>query len=152
MLLPPSLSNTADEHFRASVCTADIDPMRYTAYTEECCRLLEAAGGSTDLYLVRLVRLHGMVERIDRMISFDEYAAYGESSTPISTRIKTFEAELQEMKQTQPPHNLHDCALPFEHRLVGNILANASSNPSIASFYPRNQAIRYSYRKRLCPT
>ncbi|KAL3495919.1 hypothetical protein BJX62DRAFT_232806 [Aspergillus germanicus] len=97
------------------VCTADIDPMRYTAYTEECCHLLEAAGGSTDLYLARLVRLHGMVERIDRMISLDEYAAYGECSTPISMRIKTFEADLQEMKQTQPPHNLHDSILQLHH-------------------------------------
>jgi hypothetical protein len=103
--------------FRASVCAADIDPMRYTAYTEECCRVLESAGGSTDLYLVRLVRLHRMVERFDRMLSLDDYAAYEETSTPISTRIETFEAELQRMKQTQPPHNLHDCTPPLNIKL-----------------------------------
>ncbi|KAL2797010.1 hypothetical protein BJX66DRAFT_349254 [Aspergillus keveii] len=99
----------------ASVCAADIDPMRYTAYTKECCRVLESAGGSTDLYLVRLVRLHRMVERFDRMLSLDDYAAYEETSTPISTRIETFEAELQRKKQTQPPHNLHDSILQLHH-------------------------------------
>ncbi|KAL3449829.1 hypothetical protein BJX65DRAFT_32063 [Aspergillus insuetus] len=99
----------------ASVCTADIDPMRYTEYTEECCCLLESAGGSTDLYLVRLIRLHRMVKRIDCMIPLDKYASSRESSTPISTRIKTFEAELQEMKQKQPPHNLHDSILQLHH-------------------------------------
>ncbi|KAJ0416504.1 hypothetical protein BJY00DRAFT_316753 [Aspergillus carlsbadensis] len=99
----------------ASTCTEDIDPMRYTAYTEECCRVLESTGGSTDIYLVRLVRSHRMLERIDSVISFDEYTTYGEPSTPISTRIKTFETDLQRMKQTQPPHNFEDSILQLHH-------------------------------------
>ncbi|KAL2851730.1 hypothetical protein BJX68DRAFT_265978 [Aspergillus pseudodeflectus] len=99
----------------ALICTDDVEPMRYTAYTEECCRVLESAGGSTDLYLVRLVRVHRMVERLGRMVSLDDDAPYEESPTPILTRIKSFEAELQRTKQTQPPHSLHDAILQLHH-------------------------------------
>ncbi|KAL2844593.1 hypothetical protein BJY01DRAFT_186522 [Aspergillus pseudoustus] len=93
----------------AWICTEDVDPMRYTAYTEDCCRVLESAGGSTDLYLVRLVRLHRMVDRIEHTLFLNVYGFYAEPSTPLSTRIETFEAELQGIKPLQAPYNLHDC-------------------------------------------
>ncbi|KAL2812596.1 hypothetical protein BJX63DRAFT_432493 [Aspergillus granulosus] len=99
----------------ASLFTDEMDPMRYTSYTEECCRVLESVGGSTDLYLIRLVRLHQMAERISRMLSLEEYAIRGSCSTPLSTRIETLETELRRMKQALPPHNLHDSILQLHY-------------------------------------
>ncbi|KAL3461550.1 hypothetical protein BJX64DRAFT_153043 [Aspergillus heterothallicus] len=98
-----------------SICTEDMEPMRFTTYTEDCCRVLESVGGSTDLYLVRLVRLHRMAEIINRTLSVDQYETSGKSSTPILIRLKVLDTELQRMKPMQAPYNLHDSILQLHY-------------------------------------
>ncbi|KAK9369480.1 hypothetical protein V1509DRAFT_619548 [Lipomyces kononenkoae] len=101
-----------------AMCRKDMDPMKYTDYTEECCRVLEDAGEyPTDLYLVRLVRLHRMGGRIRCM--FDEYDSPGLIlSAPIGMCIKSIEAELRQLKQSLGLNTLPDPILLLHYYVV----------------------------------
>ncbi|KAL2864769.1 uncharacterized protein BJX67DRAFT_360252 [Aspergillus lucknowensis] len=95
----------------ASTCLRGLDPMRYTNYTEECCCVLEASEEPADLYLIRLVRLHHLAERINRTISLDEYNTPGVPSKPVAERIKSLGADLQHCNPSSIPGNLYDSIL-----------------------------------------
>jgi hypothetical protein len=99
------------------MCRRDMDPMRYTDYTEECCRVIEDAGEyPTDLYLVRLVRLHRMADRIRRILSVDECDPPGVIlSAPIGMCIKSLEVELQQIKLSLDLNSPHNCVLSSPH-------------------------------------
>ncbi|KAK9233890.1 hypothetical protein V1525DRAFT_414898 [Lipomyces kononenkoae] len=103
-----------------AMCRRDMDPMKYTDYTEECCRVLEDAGEHpTDLYLVRLVRLHRMAGRIRRMLTIDEYDSPGLIlSAPIGMCIKSIEAELRQLKQSLGLNSVPDPILLLHYYAV----------------------------------
>ncbi|PTU21624.1 hypothetical protein P175DRAFT_0193252 [Aspergillus ochraceoroseus IBT 24754] len=104
-----------------SLCARNMDPVRYTRYTEECCRVLEdTRDHPTDLYLVRLSRLHRIADRIKRTFCFDEYDASGPALTaPLGMCIKSFETELQQLRQ-QPLtlKMLHNSIVPIHYCTV----------------------------------
>ncbi|KAL4778739.1 hypothetical protein BJX76DRAFT_352376 [Aspergillus varians] len=97
-----------------STCFRDCDPMRYTAYTEECCRAIErAAKYPNDIYLVRLVRLHRRSDSISRTIR-DQVDIPGISPTSLSTLLNTLKSELQYLKPPLPS-TLQDTTLLLHH-------------------------------------
>ncbi|KAL2826447.1 hypothetical protein BDW59DRAFT_65165 [Aspergillus cavernicola] len=99
-----------------STCLQGTNSMKYTDYTKECCRVIEhAAEYPTDLYLVRLVRLHRLADRISRTLSRDEIDLPGYPSPPISLCINVLEAELQHLKPPLPPASLHDLIFLMHH-------------------------------------
>jgi hypothetical protein len=87
------------------MCSKDIDPLRYTDYTKECCRVIAEAGEyPTDRYLVSLVQMHSMTDRINRMLSCDESEPLGASlSAPLGMCIQLLEKELEAIKSTILP-------------------------------------------------
>jgi hypothetical protein len=87
------------------MCIKDINPLRFTDYTKECCRIIAEAGEyPTDQYLVRLVRMHSLTDRIDHMLSYHESDPLGTSlSAPLGMCIRLIENELQTMKASIPP-------------------------------------------------
>ncbi|KAE9364158.1 hypothetical protein N431DRAFT_549798 [Stipitochalara longipes BDJ] len=88
-----------------SMCAKDIDPLRFTDYTRECCQIITEAGEyPTDQYLVNLVRMHSMTEQINRMLSCDESESLGASlSAPMGMCIQLLGKELQSIKASIVP-------------------------------------------------
>jgi len=87
------------------MCVKDIEPLRFTDYTKECCRIIAETGEyPTDQYLVTLVQMHSMTDRINRMLSCDEGEPLGASlSAPLGMCIQLLEKELQAVKESIIP-------------------------------------------------
>ena len=86
------------------MCARDMDAMRYTSYTDECCRTItEAAEYPSDGYLVHLVRLHRVGDRISRVLSADDFDPVPALSAPIGMCVRSLESELQQLKDSQFP-------------------------------------------------
>lgn len=85
--------------------------MRYTKYTDECCRVIEDAQEyNTDQYLVRLVRLHRITDRIRRTVSLDESDPFGSlEALPLGVCIRAIEVELQQIKSFVSRSTVKDC-------------------------------------------
>jgi hypothetical protein len=104
----------------------DMDPMRYTAYTEECCRIVEdAAQYPSDQYLVKLVQMHRITDRINHVLTFDQYHPTEPIfSAPVGMCIKVLEADLRQIKDSITPTTLNDSkhrdkvAVLNQHRLL----------------------------------
>lgn len=99
------------------MCIKDIDPLRFTDYTKECCQIIAEAGEySTDQYLVRLVRMHSLTDRIGRMFSCQENDPLGTSlSAPLGMCIRLIENELQSMKASIPPEAPENSQSHLDH-------------------------------------
>ncbi|PYH95251.1 hypothetical protein BO71DRAFT_377835 [Aspergillus ellipticus CBS 707.79] len=83
-----------------SLCLDEKDPMRFTPYTEECCRLVEeAAECESDRYLIHLVRIAQMGEKIHRTLhSHEVEPPSGSASTAII--ISWLQKDLQQLKSS----------------------------------------------------
>lgn len=88
-----------------------MDPLRYTSYTEECCRVLEELQEyPSDMYLVQLARLNRMAHRIVQTLPFDAYNPPGiASSDSLQTCVKALEAELKDLKRSSAQYRMQDC-------------------------------------------
>jgi hypothetical protein len=95
----------------------DIDPMRYTSYTEECCRIIEDSKEyPSDLYLVQLVRMLRMTERIHRILTFDQYDTTELIlSAPIGMCINSLAAELRKIKESITSVTQNDCKQSYSN-------------------------------------
>jgi hypothetical protein len=87
-----------------------MDPLRYTSYTEECCRVLEELQElPTDMYLVRLARLNRMAHRIVQTLPFDAYnPPQLHPSDSVQSCVKYLEAELEHMKPSSAQDSIPD--------------------------------------------
>ncbi|KIX07799.1 uncharacterized protein Z518_02453 [Rhinocladiella mackenziei CBS 650.93] len=86
-----------------SICARDIETVRYSKYAEECCHILgETAEYSSDQYLVQLIRLYCLGEKINRTLNHDEIDTSSGLSTPIGACVKLFEVELRRLKASLP--------------------------------------------------
>ncbi|CAG7916245.1 unnamed protein product [Penicillium olsonii] len=83
-----------------STCVKDLGPIiRFTKYTEECCKVLEqAAENPVDAHLVQLVRVMNLAERIHCTLYRTDLHSSPVSSPPIGLSIRWLEAELKELK------------------------------------------------------
>ncbi|KAF7116135.1 hypothetical protein CNMCM5793_004155 [Aspergillus hiratsukae] len=101
----------------AATCLKDMDPLRYTSYTEECCHVLEELQEHpTDMYLVRLARLSCMAHRIVQKLPFDAYnPPQIAPSGPVETCVKHLEAELMHMKPSSAQDRIQDSILALQY-------------------------------------
>lgn len=78
----------------------DLGPIiRFTKYTEECCKTLEqAAAHPVDIHLVQLVRVMNLAEKIHCTLYRTELHSSPVSAPPIGLSIRWLEAELKELK------------------------------------------------------
>lgn len=84
-----------------------LDPIRYSPYLEQCLRELEAKPEyESDLYLVNLVRIQHLTERISRLHAKDhvEDDLPGVARAPMNVYINAFQGELDRYKDALPRH------------------------------------------------
>ncbi|GIK06636.1 hypothetical protein Aspvir_002286 [Aspergillus viridinutans] len=102
---------------RAATCVKDIDPLRYTSYTDECCRVLEELREyPTDMYLVQLARLNRMAHRIVQILPFDAYnPPHIASSDSVQRCVEALEAELKRLKPSSAQDCIQDSILALQY-------------------------------------
>ncbi|KAJ9297657.1 transcriptional regulator family: Fungal Specific TF [Paecilomyces variotii] len=86
-----------------SLYARNIDSLRYTKYTEECCQLIaEAAEYPTDALLIQLMRVHRLADKIKLSLSLDELEVQLGVSAPIGAYVRSLGSELVQLKHTFP--------------------------------------------------
>ncbi|KAJ5570610.1 uncharacterized protein N7459_010040 [Penicillium hispanicum] len=84
-----------------SACVRDLEPLRFTGYTNECCdALLAASEYPTDLYLVHLTRVLRVADKIGRTTSINEIGNPTELSTPLGLSIRALQGEIHQLKSS----------------------------------------------------
>jgi hypothetical protein len=95
---------------RLSACIRDLEPIWYTRYTDECCRVVEeACQYVTDAYLVRLVRMTQIADRINRAFSYDDSDPSWGLSVPLGFSIRWLRVEVLQLKSSVPPDIPQSC-------------------------------------------
>lgn len=94
---------------RLSACVKDMEPLRFTKYTHDCCQILQEAQESpTDDFVVHLVRSMHLADKIDRTFSIQDYDSPAILSAPLGMTLKWHQAELQRLRASctcKPPHS-----------------------------------------------
>ena len=85
-----------------------MEPLRFTKYSNECCDTVqEASEFPTDAYLVQLVRVMHLADRMNRTISVNEFETPAVLSAPLGLSIRWYQAEIQKLKES------FDCDSPY---------------------------------------
>ncbi|PYH49178.1 Zn(II)2Cys6 transcription factor [Aspergillus saccharolyticus JOP 1030-1] len=80
-----------------SMCLGESEPMQWTSYMEESYQVLEAAAqGESDWYLLRLVDVARMVDKIYRTVHMDVSSGFSCASRGIA--IRWLQKELEQLK------------------------------------------------------
>lgn len=80
-----------------------MDPIKYSTYADECCRVLAQANEyPSDEQLVIMIRIMGLVGRIKSTFSAEEWESSSGMSAPVGICVKSFEAELEQLKSGLP--------------------------------------------------
>ncbi|KEF58238.1 uncharacterized protein A1O9_06164 [Exophiala aquamarina CBS 119918] len=87
-----------------SICARDIERIRYTKYADECCRsIAEAAETPTDLYLLELIKICRLSEKINQTVGPENWDMPSGLSSPVGASVTALHGELQSLKATIPP-------------------------------------------------
>lgn len=98
----------------------DIDPVRFSSYADECCRVLEeTAEHPSDKQLVQMVQIIRMAIKISRTLTQEEWDLSAGISAPIGACVKSLEADL---------HRLKSCLADGSH-CAGTLSSEESNNP-----------------------
>lgn len=91
-------------------------PVQFNKYADECCRAIaEALEYPTDAYLVQLVRLQRLADKINRTLSSEEVDLATTGITePVAMCVKSLEVELEQLKSSS--------ALPRDSPLARKII------------------------------
>ena len=80
-----------------------MEPIKYSAYAEECCRVLEQANEYPhDQHLVNLMRVMRMIGRIRSTLDPEEFELSTGMTAPVGACVKSLATELEELKTTLP--------------------------------------------------
>ncbi|KAJ5217418.1 hypothetical protein N7468_010426 [Penicillium chermesinum] len=87
-----------------SLCVREVDTPRFSRYTDECCEALqEALEYPTDAFLVHLVKIMRLGQKIHYTVSANEMT-YPVTLDPfLGMTIKSYQAELQELRSAYAP-------------------------------------------------
>lgn len=79
------------------MCKRDIEPIRHSKYVDHCCLALsEAAEFPTDMLVVHLAQLYGLVDKISTTLTGeDSQMLLSFTSMPIGACVKSLESELK---------------------------------------------------------
>ncbi|KHN95987.1 uncharacterized protein MAM_06092 [Metarhizium album ARSEF 1941] len=94
-----------------SVSFNRVESLRYTAYIQDCMRVLENSGEyESDITLLYLVRVQRLTERIFELNSRDKAVEDipGLLSAPMSAYIAAFQNEIETLRSSLPPKLQHD--------------------------------------------
>ncbi|KAJ5621695.1 hypothetical protein N7528_006478 [Penicillium herquei] len=109
-----------------TTCMRDMEPVRFTKYTHECCQELgQVNEAPTDSYLVQLVRVMHLANRIHRGVSFDEIDSPN-LSAPLVLAIRSHQAELDHLKRSFASEAPYSANLSVHYNVVEIILYRIS--------------------------
>ncbi|KAJ5000907.1 hypothetical protein K4K48_002077 [Colletotrichum sp. SAR 10_66] len=88
-----------------SLDVQQIDPMRFSAYMEQCLRELdEAMEFESDIHVIYIVRVQRLAERISQIRANEDWdGGLGLPKAPISAYASSFQAELDKLVDNMPP-------------------------------------------------
>ncbi|KAJ5971680.1 uncharacterized protein N7479_001598 [Penicillium vulpinum] len=102
-----------------SICVKDLGPIiRFTRYTDECCNVLEqVAEYPTDAYLVQLVRVMNLADRIHHTLYHTDldFSSISSVHPPIGLSIRWLETELKQLKARMPSESPHSDILKLHY-------------------------------------
>ncbi|KAK4865564.1 hypothetical protein LT330_009352 [Penicillium expansum] len=105
-----------------STCVKDLGPIiRFTKYTDECCNVLDQiAEYPTDNFLVQLVRLMNVAERIHYTLYNTELHPSSVSSAPppLGLSVRWLEAELKQLKARIPSESPNSAILQIHYNTL----------------------------------
>ncbi|KAL1625116.1 hypothetical protein SLS56_007461 [Neofusicoccum ribis] len=118
------------------------DSLRYSAQLDEVCRYLEEAQEyPSDRYLVYLVSLQRIVQRIERKVPIDDFTA--DTMIPIAMFVKSLHTELDDFKKSLPA-DIADNPLLWLHYYNAEIYLYEIS---LSSLPTSTQYGDYTYRR-----
>lgn len=82
---------------------------------KQCLRGLELAPEyESDLFLVQLIRAQDLSDRIMQLKLLDEteLGSHGAAKAPLSSYMRAFLVELEELRSSMPPHLRDNCEFP----------------------------------------
>ncbi|KAK4941827.1 hypothetical protein LTR10_018303 [Elasticomyces elasticus] len=86
-----------------SIWARDMDHVKYSRYADECCRVLEQTKEyPSDEHLVVMIRIMSLCNRIRSTFSPEESEPSSGMSAPVGVCVKSFEAELEQLKTKLP--------------------------------------------------
>lgn len=94
-----------------SVSFNRVESLKYTAYIQDCMRVLEESGEyESDITLLYLVRVQRLTERIFELNSKDKAVEDipGLPSAPMSAYVAAFQNEIDRMRNSLPPKLQND--------------------------------------------
>ncbi|KAK2760140.1 C6 transcription factor [Colletotrichum kahawae] len=88
-----------------SLDVQQIDPMRFSAYMEQCLRELEETMEyESDIHVIYIVRVQRLAERISQIRANEDWdGGLGLPKAPISAYASSFQAELDKLVDNMPP-------------------------------------------------
>ncbi|KAF0328686.1 C6 transcription factor, partial [Colletotrichum asianum] len=91
-----------------SLDVQQIDPMRFSAYMEQCLRELEdSMEFESDIHVIYIVRVQRLAERISQIRANEDWdGGLGLPKAPISAYASSFQAELDKLVDNMPPNFL----------------------------------------------
>ncbi|KAJ5224376.1 uncharacterized protein N7469_007879 [Penicillium citrinum] len=118
-----------------SSCVRDMEPLRFTKYTEECCNTVSLVPEfPTDTLLVPLVRTAHLADKIVQTICSDDFDLPGLYSTPLGLSIRGFEAELRRLKASFPCEPPYSSILHFHYDTLEILLYEIALSEEFSDF------------------
>lgn len=97
--------------FSLTTCVRDMEPVRFTKYTHECCQVLgETSKLPSDPYLVQLVRVMRLADKVHFTMSDIDFDSPTALSTPLALSIQCHQAELEKLKSS------FSCEAPYSSK------------------------------------
>ncbi|KAI1617442.1 hypothetical protein EDD37DRAFT_219756 [Exophiala viscosa] len=117
-----------------SIWARDMEPLKYSMYADECCRVLEQANEhANDEQLVIMTRIMSLVGKIKSTFSPEEWEPSSGMSAPVGICVKSFEAELEQLKTRLPTGTQAADFVSLHYAFLEVFLYEVSVNDTIAS-------------------
>ncbi|KAJ5086911.1 hypothetical protein NUU61_008218 [Penicillium alfredii] len=116
-----------------SACVKDQEPVRFTKYIDDCCQILQHASEyATDAYLVHLIRVVHLADRVYHMTSYQGSGSSVALTPPLGLSMHWFQAELQRLKGSFSCDMPHSAILLFHYNLLEILLYRISFNDEVS--------------------
>ncbi|KAJ5777657.1 hypothetical protein N7520_000903 [Penicillium odoratum] len=120
-----------------SICVRDMEPVRFTQYTQECCDVLqEASECPADAYLVQLIRVVHLADKVHHTTSTSELGSSAVLSTPLGLIVRGQQAELQQIKKSFSCGVPYSALLSMHYHMVEIIIYRVSLGDNFSEFQP----------------
>ncbi|KAJ5156320.1 hypothetical protein N7492_009123 [Penicillium capsulatum] len=116
-----------------SACVKDLEPLRFSKYTEECCQVLsETMEFPTDTFAVQLVRIAHLADKITQTVSLNALDSPAILSAPLGMSIRFFQTQIQQLRTSVTADAPQSTVLGFHYDTLEIILYRLALADEIA--------------------